>query len=287
MKPKFLTILGGTLLYLVLFILISLLFGLLLLLLLYPYILTLQISILFGIAFLFKNKGWASAIHLILALPIFYLIGSGLFFFEFNEYGITVYLILAGVVAIIGLIGIAGILTARWSAAKWPSPKARRISIRLALSLPLITYSGLFLFDQVHVVYSGWQAGKASVPALKCNASELETSQVVPALDAPVTQGTNLIWCAPFQLAWNEMTELIGEEIHLAKNEPRYVPILNQHSVGKEHLDPETYVAAAGPYTRDFVAQMNAEIKAQFGAGAFKPEPLTHAGGQKRLAAFG
>jgi hypothetical protein len=139
----------------------------------------------------------------------------------------------------------------------------------------------------VPVDYSESWTAEFTVPYLKCDADELNATRVVPELHVPIDGGTNLIWCAPFQLAWNGMMDWVGVDIRLAGNEPGCVPYLNEPLVAKENLDSATYVTAAGPYTRDLISQMNADVQSLFGAGSFAPEPLPEADGQGRLAAFG
>ena len=238
-------------------------------------------------AFLLQTLEKATMSHLLVAILSLYFICVALLRYTGNLRKTSEFFFLAGVIAILGLITLAGLLSAKWARRKWPSAKARRVRIWVAPGLLLTTCLGIYLYDLGSVAISGVQAANPTTPDLRCEASELQTTKVVPELQASVTAGTNLIWCAPFQLAWNGMTGLIGEEIHLAENEPSFVPRLNQCSSGGEYLDSKTYVAAAGPYTRDFVTQMNAEIKAKLGSGTFAPESLPKADSLERLSAFG
>ncbi len=289
MKLKQLTI--GTLLYLGLFALVIFsisIYGMFLFSpISIPFLLAIIATAILCGAFLFQTLEKATTSHLLIAILSLYFVCVTLLRYTGNLRRASEFFFLAGVIAILGLIAEMGVLFAKWAQRKWPSAKARRVRIWAAPALVLATCLGFYLYDLGSVALSGIQAANLTTPDLRCDASELQTTKVVPELQAPVTTGTNLIWCAPFQLAWNGMTEQIGEEIHLAGNEPSFVTCLNQHSVGEEHLDSETYIAVAAPYTQDFIAQMNSAIKSKFGSGTFAPEALPKTDGQERLAAFG
>ncbi|MBN2704088.1 MAG: hypothetical protein JXR23_07745 [Pontiellaceae bacterium] len=133
------------------------------------------------------------------------------------------YLILAAVWAIIWLIAETGIGIAVIVAKKWNTPRARRLVRWVVPSTVLLVAAGCYLHGVVRYLISSVAAGRFSPSALVCNADELHSTRVIPELEVPITPGTNLIWCAPFQLAWNDMMELIGEELHFAGDEPDIV----------------------------------------------------------------
>lgn len=80
---------------------------------------------------------------------------------------------------------------------------------------------------------------------LTSSAAELKKTVVSAHLEQPIEPGRNVLWCATFQLAWNEACELIGEDIHL-KNAPPMAAILNKKTATKDDIDEPSYVAAAG-----------------------------------------
>lgn len=47
-------------------------------------------------------------------------------------------------------------------------------------------------------------------------AEQLPSIRIEGHQEAPINAGTNLPWCGTFQLAWNDVRSLIGEDIHLA-----------------------------------------------------------------------
>jgi hypothetical protein len=110
---------------------------------------------------------------------------------------------------------------------------------------------------------------------------------VVPVLDTPVISGTNLIWCASFQLAWNKTTEFLDEDLHFKTNEPACVSKLNRHTVTATDLDSKTVLAVAGLYTPEFIQQLNRKLKKQFSSDSFSAESPPGKLSDPMLAAFG
>ena len=80
---------------------------------------------------------------------------------------------------------------------------------------------------------------------LRVDASRLKNTCVSPHLVAPITEGGNVLWCGTFQLAWNEVRTLIGEDLHFAGKEPEMVAVLNKRQFLKSDLDEASYVAVA------------------------------------------
>ena len=60
------------------------------------------------------------------------------------------------------------------------------------------------------------------------DAKDLKTTCVSPHLESPIKEDANVLWCGTFQLAWNEVCSLVGEDLHFAGQEPEMVAILNK-----------------------------------------------------------
>jgi hypothetical protein len=84
---------------------------------------------------------------------------------------------------------------------------------------------------------------------LTANAASLKETLFTPSLAQPIQPGRNILWCGTFQLAWNEASSLIGEDLHFA-SEPAVVADLNRKAFTRTDLDDESYVALAG-FVRD------------------------------------
>ncbi len=240
---------------------------------------------LFCGAFLFQTLGKSTMGYLTVAAFVLFLLCAALVLL--SGWGASGCFAVFWIFAFMWLLAMAGALAAMWCQKKWPSAKARRIRIQTVPSLAVATCLGFYLYGAGNTIRSEILAKKLSAPDLRCNAAALQVTRVVPELQAPVTAGTNLIWCASFQLAWNKMEDLLGEEIHLSGDEPDFLTRLNRRNISGKYLDPETYLAVAGSYTPDFIKQVNAEIKTRFGSGTFEPEPYPETDAQQRLAAFG
>ena len=247
------------------------------------YALPLLGTLVLSTAFFLKYTDRASVMELTAATVVSY----GLLVALVCRYiGLSGCLILSAIWAIIWSIAAVGIWMAVIVAKKWTSPHARRLVRWVVPATVLLVAAGCSLYELAAFWSSVRAAGGFSPPALECNADELHSTRVVPELEVPITLGTNLVWCAPFQLAWNDMMELIGEEIHFAGDEPDFIARLNQRSVAADFLGDESYIAFAGDYTPSFVEEMNRSIEKKFGRGAF-PEVETPSDGEARLAAFG
>ena len=182
------------------------------------------------------------------------------------------------------VVAACGLLAAKWLLRKWSPKKVRLVLFRVVAVIFCLCLVGPAI-DFLTVLRSGRQSAALTPPALKCDVDALKQTKVVPELHVPITGETNLIWCAPFQLAWNEMSDFVGEEIRFAENEPESVSALNQRLVDEQHLDAETFFATAGEYTTNLVRDLNAELKSRFGSN-FKSES-TDGCGPDRIAAFG
>ena len=99
------------------------------------------------------------------------------------------------------------------------------------------------------------------------SAAELEHTVVTAHLEYTIEGGKSIIWCATFQLAWNEACALLGEDIHLDP-EPTMVPILNKKTFTKDFLDEESYVALAGYVEDDIYAEIEQALEEKFGGDA-------------------
>lgn len=82
------------------------------------------------------------------------------------------------------------------------------------------------------------------------SSDKLEKTVIVPTLDTPMPEGKNVIWCASFQLAWNEFRDdVIGEPVKIPEAQ-QIADRLNASTIAGGVLDAGDYYAKAG-YVKD------------------------------------
>jgi len=110
----------------------------------------------------------------------------------------------------------------------------------------------------------------AGPPNLKANANSLTRTLITPHLEHEIQADKNLLWCATAQVAWNELCNLIGEDVHL-ENEPEMVSILNKKTVTAADLDEASYIAMAGTIDQDIFGKIQTALEKKF-KGQASPE---------------
>ncbi len=132
------------------------------------------------------------------------------------------------------------------------------------------------------IVVASWPAPEAdeeTAGLLTAEAADLQQTLVTAHLDVPLDKGKNVLWCGTFQLAWNEVCSLVGEDIHFAEREPPEVGLLNQKSFTRRDLDEASYVAVADFVRNNVHARIRAELDKKFHGEAaprfIPPEDLT------------
>ena len=107
-------------------------------------------------------------------------------------------------------------------------------------------------------------AGKAAV---KCNADQLRRTTLAAHLQHPLEAGTNLLWCATMQLAWDELGTAFGSPPRFAEASPAGDG-LAKRLVGKDDLDPRSYVARAGRGRDGILQRIREDLQRVFGGAA-------------------
>lgn len=125
-------------------------------------------------------------------------------------------------------------------------------------------------------------AGKPALDILDAD-RQLPNTRVIPTLDAEHEKGKNLLYCATFQLAWNELMELLDGPLDL-ENKPPAAAKLNNKNFTPEMLDKESYFifAGGGPTAHTRMAE---ELKTKFG-GAASPKLLPRELGPNEFVAY-
>lgn len=119
--------------------------------------------------------------------------------------------------------------------------------------------------------------GQVAGPAVvKADARDLPGTVVTPHLECPIADNTNVLWCATFQIAWNQLYDLLGGPIP-DKAESDMVALLNQRRVTGDDLDEASYVALAGYATGgpdDIFERIGTALTEKF-SGIAQPDLLT------------
>ncbi len=85
--------------------------------------------------------------------------------------------------------------------------------------------------------------------------------------DAVIEKNKNYIWCSTIQIAWNELCEKIGEDIHVYNEDPVFTK-MNRRAYQKKDIDPASYILLSS-FKKDFnLAQARDNVKGKFPAGA-------------------
>lgn len=116
----------------------------------------------------------------------------------------------------------------------------------------------------------------AGPAAVKVNADQLQATVVTPHLECEITPGKNALYCATFQIAWNEFRNSPGGSMQFS-GVSEMVKILDKKTVTRQDLDETSYVAMAGRATSDssdIRAKIARELNRKF-AGAASPGLLS------------
>lgn len=73
---------------------------------------------------------------------------------------------------------------------------------------------------------------------------EFQATDVVAAALEPLDSQKNEVWCATFQIAWDELSKKLQEKVKTSPSPPR-VELLNAEVFNRQSLAPETYLALA------------------------------------------
>lgn len=99
---------------------------------------------------------------------------------------------------------------------------------------------------------------------LEADAKDLRQTIVTAHPNVALKRDQNVIWCATFQLAWNEVCDLVEEDLHFSGTDPEMVASLNERCFTKESMDTECYVAIADFVRNDVFGEIARELETTF-----------------------
>jgi len=137
---------------------------------------------------------------------------------------------------------------------------------------------GILLF----LVFGLWPACQpghdmafSSANLIRADSKDLPTTAVSAHTYAAISAGENLIWSGSFQLAWNELIELIGEPVSFNQASPM-ADALNKQLLKDGDVDDAAYIAVADFIRNDVFGQIDRALAGTFGGAArpeYKPTP--------------
>lgn len=116
-----------------------------------------------------------------------------------------------------------------------------------------------------------------TVPAFELDpAEQLSETSVLPHPHGPIVAGKNYVYCATFQLAWNQFqNEILGEPVSLSGSPPMAEALLRGNKVSADILPPDSYLVKAGFVKDRVLGQIQDEMKRRFpNATVSVPESL-------------
>jgi hypothetical protein len=156
---------------------------------------------------------------------------------------------------------------------------ARRKYTLAGVSLTLIILgTGYFVTKRARQAQTHEEIAEPAT--LKAEADRLPGTVVTPHLECEIAPGKNVLWCASFQIAWNELCTLRGGPIQWP-GAPAIATILNKRTVTSRDLPEGSYLAMAGWTTgdsNDIRQRIARELNRRF-AGVASPEFLSRLDG--------
>ena len=118
------------------------------------------------------------------------------------------------------------------------------VSARVKIALAIVLLSAASVVWGVRLVrWLRLYYGQPSVFAV--DGKKLEGTAVTPHLQCGIEEGSNVLWCATFQIAWNELYGLLGGPVQF-RGAPDMVAILKEKTVTRADVDEARCVAMAG-----------------------------------------
>jgi hypothetical protein len=101
-------------------------------------------------------------------------------------------------------------------------------------------------------------------------AESLGETDILPYTEGQITPGRNYIYCATFQLAWDQMeADVFKEPVELSGNPPM-ADALNRNTRPPIDLDDRSYIARAGLASSGIVDEVRREVEEKFPDAGFE-----------------
>lgn len=107
-------------------------------------------------------------------------------------------------------------------------------------------------------------------PYLDMKGDDLMETIITPYIDIELSKNRNVVFCADFQSAWNEIYKLNGGPINM-DDATKFVEKLNISSINENDFDPETIFSMAGIANKNAPEMIHENLQKHFG-GQASPE---------------
>jgi hypothetical protein len=114
------------------------------------------------------------------------------------------------------------------------------------------------------VVQEVVETGREDKKVFDGPSSDLKQTVIVPSLQSKLDKGRNVIWCASFDMAWNELKTLYPPSFLQVKGAEETVALLNNSQLTLGDLPDQSYYAAAGFIQNGIVKKIQDEMKERF-----------------------
>ena len=102
---------------------------------------------------------------------------------------------------------------------------------------------------------------------------DLPATDISSHMEAPISSGRNVVYCATFQIAWNQLKDDILKEGIKVQAPVAMVAFLNKSLAVEADMDEKDYLALAGFVKGDIVGRINRGLQRQFGYDAWLLNP--------------
>jgi len=138
--------------------------------------------------------------------------------------------------------------------------RTRGLRWLLGFVLVLLVGGGIAFF----FFHDRWEATPLSQPTFDGPSTRLEQTVIIPTLDTPLPEGKSAVWCASFQLAWNELKDKVVKEPIRLTGAEEVARRLNESPVRSEDLTPDLYYANAGRVKEGITSQIREDMERRF-----------------------
>jgi len=102
--------------------------------------------------------------------------------------------------------------------------------------------------------------------AVSVDSNDLKQTTVLATLDCPLPSGRNAIWCATFQMAWDQYREKIAGEPIIVRGAEELAHRLNNAVFSTDNIERESYYATAGAVDDGILEEIQREMARRFPA---------------------